>query len=224
MSNRVLNKIKQECFLIGAPVRYGDLAFEAWIFPAHQQLYRGGRLPSDPMFVFLCGDFDWGVAYLNRAIALGQNNLSLQIYESLTPLTLFVMSTTNLLKLLFRCDISDTLAQAIMHVTGSHLDRGSIYERHSLTARGEVAPMKKTVSKRRLQVHTHHYITSSNQATNTYAALKLAKEMRDYLQQFKFDGWVYPSAVPRASSSTASPLQYFHQEVLVWNSTKITKL
>ncbi len=196
----------------------GLLAFETWMLPSQQRLYRGGAEPSHLPFVFLSGEMQWGRKYLERAHNLGEEGRpSVQEYRSLKPLALFVMSMTNLRKLLYRCDISDLLRQVIVHVTGSHLNRGATYERHSVTARGTGVPMVKTVGKRRLQVHTHNYITSANESTNTYAALKLAQEMRKYLMPLNFDGWVYSSEdVPRASTNTSvnAPLLFFHQEFL----------
>lgn len=157
-------------------------SFEARVFVPGSQFFRGGLAPALADFQYYTTR-NWAEAYYDRADEKNRHKgpLSISVTTVHAPLTLFVMSNTNL-KLLDASQVPEKLRKTLTETVGYNKPSGNRYKRVATSSRSDGTKYK-TESRNKLQVHTHNFINKANQVDGNYAALSLAKQLKSRLSE-----------------------------------------
>jgi hypothetical protein len=131
---------------------------------------------------------------------------------------LFVMTASNLAKLVRDNPEDAALARAVRGVTGVtaagpiHGEKFRNWNAENRAVSRTPAPNIRRLSPNALHVHTGGYLSLNNRKTDVYASKRLALEMHRVLGPLGYDGWTYHDGHFRYSGNA------FHSEVMLWDA------
>jgi len=203
--------------------RYASQELDRFTF-----LYRGGghlspRLPADVAFFALQPDVAETYAHAHRDVArknvVDQPRVQVFKLSLMFPhAKLFVMTVSNLAKLVRDNPENAALARAVRGVTGVtaagpiHGEKFRNWNADDEAVLRTPAPNIRWLSRNTLHVHTSGWLSPNNQKANVYASKRLALEMRRVLGPLGYDGWTYYLGHYRHDGHR------FHSEVALWDA------